>query len=47
MYRSNKFDVIRVDVISGVKKMITDEINQMVMTRYGKFAETGGNLEAC
>jgi hypothetical protein len=30
-----------------VKKMITDEIKQEVMIRYGKFAEAGGNQESC
>jgi len=27
--------------------MITGEIKQLVKTRYGKFAETGGKPEAC
>jgi len=27
--------------------MITDEIKQVVKTRYGKFAETGGKPEPC
>jgi hypothetical protein len=30
-----------------MKKMITDEIKQTVMTRYGIFAETGGKQESC
>jgi hypothetical protein len=30
-----------------MKKMKTDEINQMVITRYGEFAEKGGNPEDC
>jgi hypothetical protein len=29
----------------GVREMITDEIRQVVKTRYGKFAETGGHKE--
>jgi hypothetical protein len=33
--------------IQGVKNMITEKIRQTVMTRYGKFAETGGNKESC
>jgi hypothetical protein len=28
-------------------KMIPHEIKQVVKTRYGKFAETGGSKEAC
>jgi len=27
--------------------MRTDEIKEVVKTRYGKFAETGGKPEAC
>jgi len=27
--------------------MITDEIKEVVKTRYGKFAETGGKPEPC
>ncbi len=27
--------------------MITEEIKQVVQSRYGKFAETGGNTESC
>ena len=30
-----------------VRDMRTDEIKQVVNTRYGKFAETGGKPEAC
>jgi hypothetical protein len=30
-----------------MKKMKTEEIRQTVMTRYGNFAETGGNPESC
>jgi hypothetical protein len=28
-------------------KMITDEIVEVIKTRYGKFAETGGNKKSC
>jgi len=28
-------------------KMITDEIKQVVKSRYAKFAETGGHKEPC
>lgn len=31
----------------GVRKMKTDEIKEVVKTRYGKFAETGGHKEPC
>ena len=31
----------------GVYEMITDEIKQVVKTRYGKFAETGGKPAPC
>jgi hypothetical protein len=30
-----------------MRTMRTDEIKQVVKTRYGKFAETGGKPEAC
>jgi hypothetical protein len=30
-----------------VRNMRTDEIKQVVKSRYGKFAETGGKPEAC
>jgi hypothetical protein len=30
-----------------MKKMIAEEIRQAIMTRYGNFAETGGNPESC
>jgi hypothetical protein len=30
-----------------VKKMITEDIRRTVMTRYGNFADTGGNQESC
>jgi hypothetical protein len=35
------------DLIKGKRKMLTEEIRQTVMTRYGNFAETGGNKESC
>jgi hypothetical protein len=44
---SNKFDAICAAVMIWRKKMITDEIKQTVMTRYGEFAETGGNQDSC
>ena len=31
----------------GVEAMITDDIKQVVKTRYGRFAEAGGNPESC
>jgi len=30
-----------------MKKMLAEEIRRVVMTRYGNFAETGGNQESC
>jgi len=30
-----------------VKKMIPDEIRQVVKSRYSKFAETGGSKDSC
>ena len=31
----------------GLIKMIPDEAKQIVMTRYDKFAETGGSKDSC
>jgi hypothetical protein len=36
-----------IEKAKGRKEMKTEEIRQMVKTRYGKFAETGGNKESC
>jgi len=30
-----------------VKKMIPDEIKQVVKSRYSKFADTGGSKDSC
>jgi hypothetical protein len=41
------FGTINVGNDEQGEKMKTEEIKQTVKTRYGKFAETGGNKEAC
>lgn len=30
-----------------IEKMVNEEVKEVVKTRYGKFAETGGKKEAC
>jgi hypothetical protein len=36
-----------IEKAKGRKEMKTEEIRQIVKTRYGKFAETGGTKESC